>query len=356
MSTQPHIALMQAQPFPLTSEVPDWIHLLPADVDIRTADSRGPYRVTDTAALIAATAGMKLPIDENHAIDLAGPRGEPAPARGYIVEMQSRADGIWGRVEWTGAGRALMADKAYLGLSPVIIHDKAKRIIAIARASLTNRPNLQGLTALHSQETEDMALLNTLAKMLGLDETSSEEQVTTALQSRLAAKPDGNVTALQSQMGQIGVALGIAQDAAPDAIIAAAKAAKGTDLSGAVVALQTELAAVTTKLNSLQSTGAKSAAETFVDGEIKRGRVGVKPLRDHYIAMHQQDAARVEKEIGALPVLGGGGVVAALPAATLPNGEVALQAQQVEAAKKLGIDPKLYAATLKAEQTAEEAL
>ena len=44
--------------------------------------------------------------------------GEPlvgaSTARGWIVNLEARDDGLWGQVEWTAHGSALMADKAYL--------------------------------------------------------------------------------------------------------------------------------------------------------------------------------------------------------------------------------------------------
>ncbi len=133
--------------------VPDWVHLLPAG-EVRTIDGRGPYRAASVAALMSASipTGHKLPLDENHATDLAAPRGGAAPARGWIVELQERADGVWGRVEWTGEGRRIMEDKQYRGVSPVIAHRADGTITAIRRASLTNTPNLTGLVTLHSQQ------------------------------------------------------------------------------------------------------------------------------------------------------------------------------------------------------------
>lgn len=349
MSNPPTIALCQAQDLPASPSggAPDWIPLLPAGPEIQTVDARGPYRIVDAAALIRSSAGHPLPIDENHAIDIKGPRGEPSPAVGRIVEMEAREDGsIWGRAEWNTAGQHLMAERAYVGVSPVIIHDGAKRIIGIARASLTNKPNLRGLTALHMEN--DMSM-SAVAKALGLAEDATEDQILAAIAG--IRKPDGTATALQSQIGQIGVALGLADSAAPDAIIAAAKLAGAADDKKVITALQTELAEVGRKLTEVQEAGARTRAESYIDGEIKRGRVGVKPLRDHYIAMHMQDAARVEKEIGALPVLNGTSVVPTIPA---KDGEVALQSAHLDAARALGLDPKTYAAALKAEH--EEAL
>jgi len=65
------------------------------------------------------------------------------------VELQARANGLWGRVEWTGVGRRLLLDGAYRGISPVIKHNKAKVVLSVLRASLTNTPNLLGLVSLH---------------------------------------------------------------------------------------------------------------------------------------------------------------------------------------------------------------
>ncbi|MDR0809537.1 MAG: phage protease, partial [Gemmobacter sp.] len=111
------IALMSALPLPAEAGVPDWVHLLPAGPDSFTMDGRSPYHLPDPQAVIAASGGAKLPIDENHSIDLAAPQGGRSPAMGHIVELQARETGIWGRPEWNGSGRALIEDRAYLGLS-----------------------------------------------------------------------------------------------------------------------------------------------------------------------------------------------------------------------------------------------
>lgn len=345
-----HIALMQAQDLPAATDnaVPDWIMLLPAGVAIETVDNRGPYRVVDPAAVVAASSGRSLPIDENHAIDIKGPKGERTPAVGRIVELSARDDGsIWGHAIWNSTGQELMAERAYVSVSPVITHDGRKAITGILRASLTNKPNLRGMAALHMETDMD---LSALAKLLGLADDATMEAITAAVGK--LAKPAADAVALQSQIGQIGVALGVAQDAAPAVILAAAQTAAQGDDREIIVALQSELAEITTRLNTLTETGARERAVAFVDGEIKRGRVGVKPLRDHYIAMHMQDGDRVEKEIMALPVLGSGNTI--VPSMPAGGDQVALQSEQIEAAKALGLDPKVYAAALKADN--EEAL
>lgn len=348
MSTQSQIALMQAVDLPVAADnsAPEWIQLLPGGALIQTSDNRGPYRVSDPAAIVAASAGRTLPVDENHAIDIKGPRGELTPAVGRIVELQARDDGsVWGRAEWNRAGKELMADRAYVGVSPVITHDGNKTITGILRASLTNKPNLRGMTALHMEN--DMSL-SAVAKALGLAEDAAEDKVLAAISD---LKPASDLTALQSQLGEIGVALGAAENASAEDILAAAKTATAGDDKKVITSLQSELTALTGQFNALQSSNAKDRAEAFVDAEIKRGRVGVKPLRDHYVAMHMVDAARVEKEITALPVLNGDTIVPTKPA---KDGEVALQSAHVAAARALGMDPKAYAEALKADN--EEAL
>lgn len=347
------LALMTAFAAPADpAAAPEWVHLLPAGAAgrIDTLDSRGPYRLAEAAAVIAASlqGADRLPIDENHATDLAAPRGEPAPARGWIVAMEARSDGIWGRVEWTAEGQRLVADRAYRGISPVVAHDAAKRVHAILRASLVNRPNLLGLTALHQQQDPDMDM-ERLAQALGLAAGASLDAMITAAEGLKAPSQ----TALQAQLAQIGVVLGTPADADAAAILAAATAAKG-GTGPVVTALQAEIASLTTQLNGVVQGQARARAEAFVDAEIKRGRVGVKPLRDHYVARHMADAASVETEISALPVLQGGAIAAVTPPPK--EGGIALNAAEMAAARALSIDPKTYAETLRAERLQQEAL
>lgn len=311
MSTKPqHIALCAAQDLPDTGGAPEWIHLIPAGAELNTGDNRGPYHVTNPQSIVANSTG-KLPIDENHAIDWAAPRGEPSPARGYIVELQSRADGIWGRVDWTETGRALVADRAYLGISPAIVHDGRNNVLAIARASLTNRPNLKGLTSLHNQETN---MTPAVVKALGLADDASEAQILAAIGTLQAPQ-----VALQSQLGAIGLALGVADSTAPEAILTAARA-KGVAQPVEITALQSQLSEVTVQLNTLKTNGAREKATSVIDGAIREGRVGVKPVRKRYIAMHMADAVGTEALIEALPKIAG-----ELPG---DGGQIALQSEQ----------------------------
>lgn len=306
MSRALQLALCSAVPIATSdTEVPDWLHLLPVG-EVRTQDKRGPYRVTDVKALMAASLpdGGKLVLDENHSTDLAAPKGGEAPARGWIVELQSRADGVWGRVEWTPTGRQKVADREYRGISPVIAHQKDGTILAIRRASLVNQPNLEGLTALHSEDN-GMDLIGKIREALGLAADASDDDVLAAVKAACSNTTEAAQAALAPVRAKLGLAEG---DGVVEAIVALqAKAASSGSAaeSDAVTALQTELADVTNQLNSVRDGIAREKAEAFVDGAIAEGRVGVKPMRDEYIAMHMEDPERAKKLIGAMPSIKG---------------------------------------------------
>lgn len=345
------------------ASVPVEIMLLPAGATITTIDGRGPYRVPDAAKLIADSlqaTGGRMPIDENHSTDLAAPRGEPSPARGWMTGLQARADGIWAPVDWNESGRQLLADHAYRGISVVFNHREDGTITRILRASLTNRPNLRGVTALHQEQTAMEAVLIKLRQILGLAADAKEEDIWRSLNAVIeaAAAEKAKAAAAGTAMQSIAKVAGIKEDADAATVLQAVTtlATSATKAPGAetIAALQSELATVTTKLNDLTSSHAADRATGFVDAAIKAGRVGVKPLRDHYIAMHAVDPARVEKEINAFPVLGPSGAMQNPPKPD-KDGMIALNAEQAQAAKVLGIPTEEYAKTLAAEAAAEVA-
>lgn len=340
--------------------VPEWIHLTPAGTFSGT-DGRGPFTLEAADEVIRSSmATGRLAIDENHAIDVAGPKGQPSPARGWIVEMQLRDDGLWGRVEWTTSGRALIEDKAYRGISPVLVATKeGGRVVKLLRAALTNDPNLT-LTTLHSR-TPDMDLAR-LRAALGLKDDATEDAILTAVTSHAA---------IAAAQGKLAEAAGLKADAAPADLVAqvtahAADAGKltaisahfktaGLDLAkltpkdlethlqargdGDVAKLTQTVVTLQSQLTTLQQEGAKDKAEAFVDGAIKAGKP-IRALRDHYVTQHQKDATRVETEINAMVSINAGGI------ARQPNAEAgALDADELAVVQAMGLDPKKFAET-----------
>ncbi|MFT8896761.1 MAG: phage protease [Acetobacter sp.] len=198
---------------PESDTPPEWIHLLPAG-SFRGVDGRGPYHVENTDALIRNSMGAgKLVLDENHATDHAARTGGSAPAVGWIVELQGRSDGVWGRVDWNRAGTQLMSDKQYRGVSPAFAATKTGAVTRLVRASLTNMPNLS-LTHLHTenpknQETRGMDLAD-VARRLGLPAGATEAEVNAALDRGVAA------ISLHTQMA---TTLGLPGNASGEAIV-----------------------------------------------------------------------------------------------------------------------------------------
>jgi phage I-like protein len=334
-----------------SAAAPEWLHLLPAG-QIRTVDGRGPFRVANATAMMSASipAGHKLPLDENHATDLAAPKGGAAPARGWIVELQPRADGIWGRVEWTGEGRRIVEDQQYRGVSPVIAHSADGTITAIRRASLTNTPNLTGLTTLHAEEHK-MDFRAWLIETLGLAADADDEAIKSALNKKLEPGEKGDVpAALQSALAPIAALVGVSATADAAAVLVGVQQLKaGADQDGVITGLQSELTTLTGKFNTLLDSTTRKDAETFVDGAIAAGRVGLKPMRDDYVSMHMENPARAQKLIGGMPILKGGAMLGGIPSADAKDG---LSEADLQVVALMGIDRAEYAKTLAAEKEA----
>lgn len=321
------------------SVVPEWIHLMPKG-QVRARDGRGPWHYEDAKEVIAESFARhrRIHVDENHSTRTAAKLGMSAPARGYITQMEERTDGIWGKVDWTKTGKALLSDRAYWGISPVLSYDKTSgKVVAIAHAALTNDPALRELLALNATEYGDMFSAK-LARMLGLSETASETEIETTLATRLGDSGEGE-EALTTSLSQIGAAMGLEGDVSLTTILSAAKG-----LKAAGDAQTEQLASLQTEVTGLKEAGKRKAAEDFVDGAIRDRRAGVKASREDYVALHMEDAGRCEKIIKGLPKLDP--TIATIEPPAPPEGEVALSTEQRRIADLLGVDPAEMAKTL----------
>lgn len=160
-----------------------WYALIPPGQQIIGRDGRrftnpNPQIIIDQFA----ANGADLPVDIEHATELKAPNGEPAPAYGWIKAMRvSDTGAIEGFIEWTEQGQSVVDSKQYRYLSPVFYFSKDNNaIIKLTSAGLTNQPNLY-LTALNHQipQEDDMSLKD-IAKALGLAEDASSDAVLAA--------------------------------------------------------------------------------------------------------------------------------------------------------------------------------
>lgn len=331
--------LIAALHFALTTpgSAPEWIQLVPAG-EFRGADGRGPFCLKDAARVIAASMpdGGRLAIDENHSTDLAAKDGRPAPARGWIVALEAREDGIWGRVEWTAAGRALLEDRAYRGISPVFLHTKdGGEVVKLLRAAITNDPNLTQLATLHHQQQEPSVDLARLRQALGLAADADETAILAAIGASRTA-----LTAHTQQRSALATVLGIADPAqATDAQVLTALQARVAD-SGDAATLRATVTGLQAQVTTLQQGHARERAVAAVDAAIRAGKPIPATLRDHYIARHIADATAVETELNALPSLNAGGLGNYKPPAGT-GGDGLTDADRVVIAQ-MGLDPEAF--------------
>jgi phage I-like protein len=277
----------------------EWLHLVPAGT-FRAADGRGPWTLTDAAAVIAASmANGALTLDVNHATDHAMKTGGDAPAHGWIVELQSRADGIWGRVDWNASGKQLLANRSYRGVSPVINVDKAGRVTQILRAALTNTPALTSLTTLLSKQDQTVDVTQ-LRAALKLPDTADEATILATLsdlQQNGHAEQRGTVETL---VQRAATAAGVTA-ATPDALVLALAAQKATTVPNeTVVQLQAQI-------DTMRTQRLTEMATSFIDTAIKAGKPIV-ASREALIAMHAKDPAGIEKLVNAMLSINAGGV------------------------------------------------
>ncbi|MCH8475951.1 MAG: phage protease [Opitutales bacterium] len=283
--------------FATPGEAPDWIHLIPAG-QFQANDGRGPFRMADPAAVIAASLqpGGMLPIDQDHATDLAAKQGGEAPARGWIVEMEAREDGIWGRVEWTGKGKELLADRAYRGVSPVFLSNKDGDITRILRAALTNDPALTQLTTL-MHGNDGMDLKKSLASLFGMDDDADDKDIMSAVEEAVKASKE-NKEAASRVAKAVGLDAGVSVDTLVTTL--AARQAQASD----VETLRNEVADLKIELASSKASTTKVEAERVVDAAIAEGKP-IKAQRATWIELMSSDPDKTKVALAAIPSIKG---------------------------------------------------
>jgi phage I-like protein len=285
---------------PTSGEIPQWIHLMPAGT-FKAADGRGPW-TADLAAVIAASlpAGGRLPIDQDHATDLAAKQGLPAPARGWIVAMEVRADGIWGEVDWTETGKALLSDRSYRGISPVFTTRAGGKVERILRAALTNDPAISELNTLmqanHTEEN-DMDWKKELASLLGLESDASDDAVLAAVKKVAKFASDE-----KKETAAIAKAAGLDETLDADGLVKAlaSRQAQATDVEG----LRSTVSDLTIEIATLKAHGSKTEAERLVDAEILAGKP-IKAERDTWINLMAFAPDKTKAALAALPSIKG---------------------------------------------------
>lgn len=126
-----------------------------------------------------------IPVDIEHATELKAPKGEPAPATGWISPDTLRVEEghIVGKIAFNHEDNPV-ANKEYRYLSPVLLYDTTTlEVIGITSVGLTNQPNLY-LSALNTQQhtTEEPDMLKDILAALGLPLTADNAAALNAIQ------------------------------------------------------------------------------------------------------------------------------------------------------------------------------
>lgn len=290
----------------------DWLQLLPAG-EFSSRDGRpGPgkkWRLTDeqgarlAAQFTAVAAQTPIVIDYDHQTLYVAQHGQKAPAAGWMASAEWRpGQGLFAKRKWTAAAAQLIGAEEYAYISPVLMYDEETlEIKSVAMAALVNYPGLLGMhpaaAALATQFLQEKTPMNpiliALLSGLGLAETATLEQATTALNA-LKNKPPVPVvpaalaTALHLQAG--------ADEAAALAAVAALGKPDGT-ATAAMAAMQGQLAALTAQIN-------EGKVVEAVDKAIADQKL-VPAQRDWALGLGRKDMAQLSAYIAAAPVLAG---------------------------------------------------
>lgn len=305
-------AISQAMP---EGDAPDRIPVIPAGTTVGV-DGR-VFVLADPEAVVRAfrDGGRELPVDLEHSTHIKGPKGEEAPAVGWITDLAVDQGAIIAAISWNASGRSLIADKSYRFYSPAFTHDADGRVIALRSLGLTNEPNFTSLPALNRETTMDRTKLIAL---LGLAATATDAEIETAITSSIALNRQG---------------------AKPDPLLYVPKA----DLDAALNRANTAEA----KLKKRDEDTAEAEAVALVDGAVKDGKVAP-ASRDHYLTLCRSgQTATVKAMLATLPTLG-----AAQKSKTEgdPTSEKqgALDDSQLAICRRLGIKPEEFVAAAKA--------
>jgi phage I-like protein len=265
------------------------------------------------AGAVAEASNAWLPnhsIDENHAVDLKAPKGESSPAFGWFSNIRAETNGsVWADAEWTQEGAEAVSALKYRYLSPVLLHNAAGEITVVARAALSNNPNID-LESLNAQmpEAAKEKHMDKILAALGLPAAATEDEAVAAIA--------GLTTSLNA--------------AKPQAVDLAAYAPR-TDLA----AMEARAVQAETELTALNAAKFKAEAEGVIDQAVKDRKIAP-ASRGQYLSLcaTAEQLENLKKVFAASPAVIGEGAQA--PAGTPPGTQTALNAAELETAKAAG--------------------
>lgn len=290
----------------------------------------------DIADQIIATfheTGLDLVIDYNHQTLYTKENGQPAPAAGWVTDLEYEPGrGLWAIVSWTEDGAECVAKREYRYVSPVFPFD----------------PNTGEVQWLHSVALTNTPCLNQLGEIAAA--------ASRLLSINAASRGPSIITPEESEMDlkTVCVALGLAPETNESSVLTALSAQTGkirsleaecSDLRGKTfdparhIPLE-EHQKVVAELSALKSAQDKATHEQMLTAALSDGRI-LQPNADYW---KQQPLAALQaflttaKPLAALTSLQTGG-----RAPDGGTGAPSLNADELAVCKSMGITPEDFA-------------
>lgn len=309
-------------------------------------DTKGATKAWRMSAAIAAgviasvaALGRDVCVDYEHALIRKQPKGEPAPASGWInaaTLAYEQGRGLVASIEWTPPAAQEIRNRQFKYLSPVFEYAPNGDVLSLHSVALTNNPALSQLT---------------VAALAALSANTPDD-------SRYASNTGANPMSDQNKLLAICAALAISTSATEEAVLTEIKALQArasappdptkyvalatlTAEQDAHAKVRTELAALTAevrtgKLDALIADATTAGAVLTAEYEASVRKIAETMGLD--IAKQQLDALpRAAALAGQRQTAKG----------TAPNGNVAtLTDSQRSAARLAGVTDEEYAAEL----------
>lgn len=156
--------------------------------------------------------GVAIPIDVDHSTTRRAPKGEAAPAVGWIEKLQARPDGLYGRVTWLAEGRRILAARSHRYISPTLQSDGNGRAVWLHSAALVAAPavSMPAVASAGTTEKETSSMdMKPLTDLLGLSASAGLEEILAAVVTLKA----GNANTANAVAGAYeGLAAGLSEE------------------------------------------------------------------------------------------------------------------------------------------------
>lgn len=304
--------------------------------------------------LIDRFAARKNPrvLDYEHQTLNKETNGQPAPAAGWITALTWRdGAGLFGTVQLTARAKAAIAAGEYRYISPVFSYDASTGdVLDLQMAALTNNPAIDGMQPLElraaatfgitTEESPMNKLLLALCTALALDAgTTTEDQAIAALTAHFKADP----------LAGVRKSLGVAEDAKPEAIVAActaikAKADAAADADPAKFVPVAQFETVKTELAALTAKQRDGEVSVLVETGLADGRL-LPAQKDWATSLGKKDIAALTAYLASaqpIAALTGSQTGGRAPEKTDANPH-ALTAAELAVCSATGITPEAFA-------------